>query len=242
MGELNKNSAKKVVLFVLAALGNLATAKGSVLSMWALDPSIFNLLQQHSGLHNTCLAVAHPAVHHSVLRLLLLHSSTHTFYQSSSALLGSTSASPTSSHLTNLLTSLGNLITWSSASQTVRSLALKSLYTILVTIKPSADAIVDTEVFELILTSSIKLLATSAQFTKDSLRIFLLLVEDYRLSKARLKMVSHVVLMMLKHADESSRQMGMRLLSKVPLSVLFSKLDGEEMKKYNISKTAREMS
>ena len=48
-GELNKTSAKKVVLFVLAALGNLATAKGSVLSMWALDPSIFNLLQQHSG-------------------------------------------------------------------------------------------------------------------------------------------------------------------------------------------------
>ena len=45
-----RNEAENVILFSLECLSNLINAKGSVLSMWALDPSIFSLLVNHSGL------------------------------------------------------------------------------------------------------------------------------------------------------------------------------------------------
>jgi hypothetical protein len=46
----------------------IATSKGSVLSMWALEPSLFLLLAQHSALTSPRLASTHPAIHHSILR------------------------------------------------------------------------------------------------------------------------------------------------------------------------------
>jgi hypothetical protein len=49
---------------VLACLGKLATTAGSVLSMWALDPSIFLLLSNHCGLESPALARDHPSLHH----------------------------------------------------------------------------------------------------------------------------------------------------------------------------------
>ena len=45
-----RNEAESIVCFSLECLSNLINAKGSVLSMWALDPSIFSLLINHSGL------------------------------------------------------------------------------------------------------------------------------------------------------------------------------------------------
>lgn len=234
--KMHKTTAKKMVMFVLAAIGNIATTKGSLLSMWALDPSIFEVLSQHSGLHNTCLAVAHPAIHHSILRLLLLHSSTHSFYQSSSELLGSTSASPTSQHLTNLLNSLSTLISWSATSQSVKSLALKYMYTILASLKPCGDIFVSTEVFESIFKSCIKLLATSHHLIKDILRIFLFIVEEFILSSDKLQVLAHCVLQSFQHADDSCKQMSLRLLSRIPLSIMFKKTNLEVLKQFGVSK------
>ena len=45
-----RNEAETVICFSLECLSHLVNAKGSVLSMWALDPSIFSLLINHSGL------------------------------------------------------------------------------------------------------------------------------------------------------------------------------------------------
>lgn len=232
--KMSKTSAKKMVMFVLAAIGNISTTKGSVLSMWALDPSIFNVLQQYSGLHNTCMAVAHPAIHHSILRLLLLHSSAHNFYQTSSALLGSTTASPTSFHLTNLLTSLSSLITWSSCSPTVKALALKNLSTVLMALKQSADMVVNTEVFNTILRACIKSVAATNRVSKDNLRILLLFVEDFPLMEENIKVIAHVVLNSFQYADESSKALIMRMLSKIPLTMMFDKIDPEVLKTFGL--------
>ena len=234
--KMHKITAKKTLMFVLAAIGNIATTKGSLLSMWALDPSIFVVLSQYSGLHNTCLAVAHPSIHHSILRLLLLHSSTHSFYQSSSALLGSTSASPTSQHLTNLLNSLATLIGWSAASQSVKSLALKNLYSILVSLKPTGDILVSTDVFESIFLSCIKLLTTAPQRIKDILRIFLFIVEDFMVSADKLQVLAHCVLQSFQYADESCKQISLRLLSRIPLSIMFKQMNLELLKQFGLGK------
>ena len=49
-GRVTKLAAKKTAMFVLATLSGIATTKGSVLSMWALEPGIFNVLAEHSGM------------------------------------------------------------------------------------------------------------------------------------------------------------------------------------------------
>ena len=48
--NLLKREAETLIHFTLNCLSDLINAKGSVLSMWALDPSLFTLLVNHSGL------------------------------------------------------------------------------------------------------------------------------------------------------------------------------------------------
>ena len=48
--NLQKREAEKIIQFSLGCLSELINARGSVLSMWALDPSLFTLLVNHSGL------------------------------------------------------------------------------------------------------------------------------------------------------------------------------------------------
>ena len=54
VSQLHKNLLKReaeiLIHFTLNCLSDLINAKGSVLSMWALDPSLFTLLVNHSGL------------------------------------------------------------------------------------------------------------------------------------------------------------------------------------------------
>lgn len=50
--NLSSKDAEKVIHFTLSCLSDLINAKGSVLSMWALDPSVFTLLVNYSGLLN----------------------------------------------------------------------------------------------------------------------------------------------------------------------------------------------
>ena len=232
--NMSSNTAKNTIMFVLAALSNLATNKGSLLSVWALEPSLFNLLSQHSGLHNSTLAMSYPAIHHSILRMLLLHSSAHHFYQSSSSLLGSLSTSPTSENLSVLMTSLANLMTWSPSSQTVKSLALRTLHTILVMLKPNASAFTDKDIFDMVFRACVKLMSSSQLFLKDCLRIFILLVEDYPIRENHLKVISFVVTQAFMIGDEAVRQLALKILSKIPLELQLNKLDKTLLIKYNL--------
>ena len=232
--KLNTVTAKNTIMFVLAALSNLATNKGSLLSVWALEPSLFNLLSQHSGLHNSSLAMAHPAIHHSILRMLLLHSSAHHFYQSSSSLLGSLGNSPTSENLSILMTSLANLMTWSPSSQTVKSLALRSLHAILVMLKPNASAFTDKDLFDLVFKACVRLISSSQLFLKDCLRIFMLVIEDYPIRDNVKKVISYVVTQAFIIGDEPVRQLALKILAKIPLELQLQKLEKPLLVKYNL--------
>ena len=85
--------------FVLACIADMAMAKGSVLSMWALDPPIFRLLSDHAGVADEHFAEREPWVHHAILKLLHDHSACHAHFLSSSDLVvgaGNFGASPSS--------------------------------------------------------------------------------------------------------------------------------------------------
>ena len=81
-----EKKAIKVLLFVLECLKELAITKGSVLSMWALNPPIFQLLNS-AGVSNANFARKHPFVHTAVLKMFKLHTSSHHHFLASSQLL-----------------------------------------------------------------------------------------------------------------------------------------------------------
>ena len=113
-GETNFNQEKKagkVFLFVLECLKELAITKGSVLSMWALNPPIFQLLNS-AGVSNANFARKHPLLHLSVLKMFKLHCSTHHQFLASSQLLSTnTYGSPTADFFQVLIKSLVEIIT-----------------------------------------------------------------------------------------------------------------------------------
>ena len=77
----------KILLFVLECLKDLAITKGSVLSMWALNPPIFQLLASASGVSNANFARKHPFLHTAVLKMFKLHTTSHHYFLASSQLL-----------------------------------------------------------------------------------------------------------------------------------------------------------
>lgn len=94
----------KTVLFALECLVDLVNAKGSVLSMWALDPPIFILLATHGGCTSEVLAKNHPETHSAILQTLVKHCNAHHQFLASSQLLTLTlSQSPTLENFEKIL-------------------------------------------------------------------------------------------------------------------------------------------
>lgn len=81
----------------------MATTAGSILSMWALEPGLFQLLGRHSRLECGELAQVAPALHHSSVQLFLQHCNTHSQFLPSSVLLSPGSTSPTANHFSQAL-------------------------------------------------------------------------------------------------------------------------------------------
>ncbi|XP_025837692.1 serine/threonine-protein kinase SMG1 [Agrilus planipennis] len=83
--ELNED-AELSILFFLNCLSQLATSSGSIIGLWALKPSILELLgvllkPDHPGLIKNA-----PTLHHCILYLLYLHSKCYNHFISSSSL------------------------------------------------------------------------------------------------------------------------------------------------------------
>ena len=106
MEAIDIASEVKTVLFALECLIDLVQAKGSVLSMWALDPPLFSLLTSNGGLADENFAVKQPRTHLAVLQMLLKHCQIHHQFLASSRLLTSTTGmtGPTSDYFSQILT------------------------------------------------------------------------------------------------------------------------------------------
>ena len=109
-----EKKASKVLLFVLECLKELAITKGSVLSMWALNPPIFQLLNS-AGVSNANFARKHPFVHTAVLKMFKLHTSSHHHFLASSQLLSTNqltamTMAPTADFFQVLIKSLVDII------------------------------------------------------------------------------------------------------------------------------------
>lgn len=122
---VNEDDAEKNVIFYLQCLSELANASNSIIGMWALQPSILELLAIKMCPHSETLIKQKPALQYSVLYLLYSHCKKNNHFIASSDLVTNTQqrsndifglstltlgevsgSSPTSGHLGVILNTL----------------------------------------------------------------------------------------------------------------------------------------
>ncbi|KAJ8715855.1 hypothetical protein PYW08_013140 [Mythimna loreyi] len=127
--EVDKDDAEKNVIFYLQCLSELANASNSIIGMWALQPSILELLAIKMSPHDEKLIKEKPALQYSVLYLLYSHCKKNNHFIASSDLVTNTqqrandifglsnlslgdvsSSSPTSGHLAVILNTLSMVL------------------------------------------------------------------------------------------------------------------------------------
>ena len=108
-GKGHGDPHEQVIFFVIECLSNLITKKGSVLSAWALDPSIFHVFTRHSNLMTRKFAARYPWLHGAVLGAFHVHCSTNGHFLSSSSLVHSSSA-PTAEHFKDILETISGIL------------------------------------------------------------------------------------------------------------------------------------
>ncbi|XP_011689275.1 PREDICTED: serine/threonine-protein kinase SMG1 [Wasmannia auropunctata] len=90
-----KGDVEIVVTFVLRALSDIANASNSIIGMWALKPSILELLAVKLKPYDTALSTASPFLQYNILHLLYSHCSRYNhFVPSSSLITGTTVCRP----------------------------------------------------------------------------------------------------------------------------------------------------
>ncbi|XP_037294891.1 serine/threonine-protein kinase SMG1 [Manduca sexta] len=127
--EMTLDDSEKNIIFYLQCLSELANASNSIIGMWALQPSILELLAIKMCPHNEILAKQTPALQYSVLYLLYSHSKKNNHFIASSDLVTNTQqrasdmfglsnlnlgevsgSSPTSGHLAVILNTLSMVL------------------------------------------------------------------------------------------------------------------------------------
>ncbi|KYM96819.1 Serine/threonine-protein kinase SMG1 [Cyphomyrmex costatus] len=90
-----KSDVEIVVTFVLRALSDIANASNSIIGMWALKPSILELLAVKLKPYDTTLSTTSPFLQYNILYLLYAHCSRYNHFVSSSSLItGATASRP----------------------------------------------------------------------------------------------------------------------------------------------------
>ena len=213
--------ARKQLAWVLACLSKLATTAGSVLFMWALDPSIFVLLSQHCGLSSPVMASQHPSLHYAVLFLLTQHSAAHSHFLSSSSLLSSLSTtSPTATHLSSFLATLVHLMGWDIASNKVRLLAVTSLCSTLTSVKGSADMMSNSSELYNMLTVSLETAYSSPFLRPAILDLLTLILEHFPPPAASQTELTALLLHIARAGDHDQADTARKLLAFLPPQVI----------------------
>ena len=125
----NRDQLEQIIYFILECLSNLIVGKGSVLSMWALDPSIFVVLTRHSGLLSRKMMTQHPWIHYALVSTLYTHCLNNGQFLATSNQFPTSTLSPTSEYFGTLLETTGSLMEQTDlypATQQVKTFLSKS--------------------------------------------------------------------------------------------------------------------
>ncbi|XP_061396634.1 serine/threonine-protein kinase Smg1 [Musca vetustissima] len=110
-----KNRALKwelLLSFYLAAISVMACQTSSIIGMYALNPSILELLINNCQAPNESLWTKYPVLHHALLSVIVEHSSKNYNFRQSSRLLVQHQDSPTSENFSTILKFLATIMRW----------------------------------------------------------------------------------------------------------------------------------
>ena len=221
--RLSPGMASVLGLWVHACISKIATVSGSILSMWALEPSIFQLLASHSGMLCAKLVRAAPSLHANTVSLLLQHCATHSYFLSSSSLLNKDSTSPTAGNFARLLEVVTKLLTWTHLPIPTRQHVVKSIRGVLTGVKSAASVLSVTQEFQILLDSCVAVCYESPELCSDVMENLVIILDDYPLSVPSLISVTFMLLHIVRTGDRSVSSLARRLLAKIPPQITFSR-------------------
>ena len=188
-----------------------------------MEPSIFKLLGDHSGLLCPKLVRAAPSLHDNTVTLFLQHAATHSFFLSSSSLLSPGSTSPTAANFAQLLQTVTRLQSWTALPLASRQQVVKMVGSILTSSKSSAALLSLTPDFQELLDSSISVCYESAELCPDVLENMVTILDDFPLSVPALISVTFLMLHVAKTGSKAAAGLARRLLAKIPPQITFSR-------------------
>ncbi|OAD60741.1 Serine/threonine-protein kinase SMG1 [Eufriesea mexicana] len=249
-----KTDAEIVVTFLLRALSDIANASNSIIGMWALKPSILELLAVKLKPYDNSLSSTSPILQYSILYLLYAHCSRYNhFVPSSSLITGTTTCrpidmfpgaldvpttSPTSGHLSIILNLIAKSYNEYTQEQTLLLLSTW-MQEICIQAENYIGILSKTKEYENVLTS---LIACGATIDRDisiaicNLFEILMSAKNVTWKEEMYASVVDLVMLHLTSRDEIVREKYGSLLTQMPLNIVIPKLNREyllsETKKY----------
>lgn len=219
--DFNFDECQSMFNFALASFSSLATGTGSNLSIWALDPPIFQLLLQHGGLGHSNLIRFYPWIHLATFKLLFSHCKKHGFFLSSSNLtLHSSLPKPTSGYFTQMLSFLGKLFKPCILDLTNRQLLLTWTKEILLEVHRSQKYLLNCEEYLDFLNSILDLtLKTKDPQGQETLFSLILGVPGQFISMEHPKMTMklfHLAKSSLSSAHDGVSEKALKVISALP--------------------------
>ena len=222
-----KLGVKILILFVTtlvqASLSRIATVSGSILSMWALEPSIYQLLASHSGILCPKMLRMSPSLHYTTLYLFLQHCATHSFFLSSSSLIMPGSTSPASGNFAHLLKLVSTLQSWTEIPLHTRQYVVKMIGNILNSIKSSSSVLSVTPDFQHLLDSCIGVCYESLDLCPNVLDNMSIILDEFPLSVSSLISVTFLLLHVSRTGQKSGAAVARKVLGKIPPQITFSR-------------------
>ncbi|XP_072167614.1 serine/threonine-protein kinase SMG1-like [Diadema setosum] len=121
--------AELTVIFTLAALSDISSAKSSIMGIMVFSPSLFDLLTQHLSPSHWDIALGFPTTYYTILHMLYTHCKSNGHFISSS--FGLPAASKTSANFAKILTILPEVLTHPAVSADSRCLSVAWMQSIL---------------------------------------------------------------------------------------------------------------
>ncbi|KAG7209878.1 hypothetical protein KM043_011480 [Ampulex compressa] len=240
-----KSDAEIVVIFILRALSDIANASNSIIGMWALKPSILELLGVKLKPYDVVLSTTSPFLQYSILYLLYAHCSRYNHFVPSSSLITGTNTcrpidmfpgtldvpttSPTSGHLSIILNLIAKTYNQKSSDQTL-SLLSNWLQEICVQSENYIGILSKTGEYQNVVESLINCGATTnCDISSAVCNLFETLMSAKNVAW-RQELYSSIVDLAMLHLtsrNKSVREKYRSLLMRVPLNIVIPKLNRE---------------
>ncbi|KOC68709.1 Serine/threonine-protein kinase SMG1 [Habropoda laboriosa] len=252
--KYKKNDAEIVVTFLLRALSDIANASNSIIGMWALKPSILELLAVKLKPYNSTLSTTSPFLQYSILYLLYAHCSRYNHFVPSSSLITGTTAcrpidmfpgaldvpttSPTSGHLSIILNLIAKSYNEHTPEQTLLLLSTW-MQEICIQSENYIGILSKTKEYENVLASLVACGATidrNISIAVCDLFEILMSAKNVTWKEEIYASIVDLVMLHLTSRDEIVREKYGSLLTRVPLNIVIPKLNIDcllsETKKY----------